>query len=47
MTEPQQFEIEIGGRSLIIDPTKLAQQANAAATVRYGDSVVLVTACYR
>jgi len=39
------FECEIGGRNLIIDTGKLARQANGAVTVRYGDTVVLVTAC--
>jgi len=39
------FEREIGGRKLIIETGKLAGQANGAVTVRYGDSVVLVTAC--
>ncbi|GAI16603.1 unnamed protein product, partial [marine sediment metagenome] len=45
MTEFQSFECEVGGRSLIIDTGKLAKQASGAATVRYGDTVVLVTAC--
>ena len=45
MIEPQSFECEIGGRNLIIETGKLAGQANAAVTVRYGDSVVLVTVC--
>ena len=36
----------IGGRELTIETGKLAQQANAAVTVRYGDTVVLVTACF-
>jgi len=39
------FNCEIGGRTLTIDTGKLAGQANGAVTVRYGDSVVLVTAC--
>jgi len=39
------FEREIGDRKLIIETGKLAGQANGAVTVRYGDSVVLVTAC--
>ncbi len=45
MTEFQSFECEVGGRSLIVDTGKLAEQASGAATVRYGDTVVLVTAC--
>ncbi|MFC2020192.1 polyribonucleotide nucleotidyltransferase [Chloroflexota bacterium] len=45
MIEPQSFECEVGGRNLIIETGKLAGQANGAVTVRYGDSVVLVTVC--
>jgi len=39
------FEYEVGGRILTIDTGKLAGQASGAVTVRYGDTVVLVTAC--
>jgi len=39
------FECEVGGRRLTIDTGKLAGQAGAAVTVRYGDTVVLVTVC--
>jgi polyribonucleotide nucleotidyltransferase len=39
------FDYTIGGRKLIIETGKLAGQANGAVTVRYGDTVVLVTAC--
>ena len=42
---PKSYEREIGGRPLAIEVGKLAGQANGAATVRYGDTVVLVTAC--
>ncbi len=45
MTSPNFFECEVGGRKLTIDTGKLAGQADGAVTVRYGDSVVLVTAC--
>jgi len=45
LIKSQPFECEIGGRSLTIDPGKLARQANGAVTVRYGDTVVLVTLC--
>ena len=38
-------EVEIGGRTLSIEMGKLAKQANGAAVVRLGDTVVLVTAC--
>ncbi|MFC2034330.1 polyribonucleotide nucleotidyltransferase [Chloroflexota bacterium] len=44
MLESQTFQHEIGGRNLIIETGKLAQQATAAVTVHYGDTVVLVTA---
>jgi len=36
----------VGGRTLTIDTGKLAELANGAVTVRYGDTVVLVTACF-
>jgi len=39
------FEKSIAGRVLAIETEKLAQQANGAVIVRYGDTVVLVTAC--
>jgi len=38
-------EVEIGGSTLSIEMGKLAKQANGAAVVRLGDTVVLVTAC--
>ena len=45
MIRYQSFECKVGGRSLIIDTGKLAGQASGAVTVRYGDTMVLVTAC--
>jgi len=45
LIESQSFECEVGGRTLIIDTGKLAKQASGAVTLRYGDTVVLVTAC--
>lgn len=39
------FQREIGGKPLIIETGALAEQANGAVTVTYGDTVVLVTAC--
>ncbi len=36
--------MELGGRELFIETGKLAKQANGAVQVRYGDTVVLVTA---
>ncbi len=41
---PTRHEIEIAGRTLSIETGKLAQQAHGSAVVRYGDTVVLVTA---
>ena len=38
------YEMELGGRKLIIENGKMAKQANGAVLVRYGDTVVLVTA---
>lgn len=38
-------EQEIAGRTLTIETGRLAGQANGSVTVRYGDTVVLVTAC--
>ncbi len=38
-------EIEVGGKSLIVETGKVARQADGAVTVRFGDTVVLVTAC--
>lgn len=45
MIEAQYFACEVGGRKLVLDTGKLAGQANGAVTVRYGETVVLVTAC--
>jgi polyribonucleotide nucleotidyltransferase len=44
--ETKTFRKNVGGRDLIIETGKLAQQADAAVTVRYGDTVVLVTVCF-
>ena len=41
----QRKEIEVGGQPLIIETGKMARQADGAVTLRYGDTVVLVTAC--
>ncbi len=43
---PQSFNCDLGGRNLIIETGKLAQQAGAAVTVTYGETVVLVTVCF-
>ena len=44
MPKLQTFKCQFGGRDLIIETGKLAGQASGAVTVRYGDTVVLVTA---
>ncbi len=38
-------EISIGASSLVIESGRLAKQADGSCTVRYGDTVVLATAC--
>lgn len=38
-------EFELGGRQMIIETGKLAKQANGAATVQYGDTMVISTIC--
>ena len=45
MAQPFAVEDTIGGRILSIETGKLAAQASAAVTLRYGDTVVLVTTC--
>src|SRR5580704_17245900 len=42
---PHQVSIDVGGRPLILEMGKIARQANGAVTARYGDTVVLVSAC--
>jgi polyribonucleotide nucleotidyltransferase len=37
--------VDIGGKPLTIETGKMAKQADAAVVVRYGDTMVLVTAC--
>jgi polyribonucleotide nucleotidyltransferase len=39
------YEIEVGGRSLIVETGRLATQANGSITVALGETVVLVTVC--
>src|SRR5256714_2403802 len=41
----QQVSISLGNSALTIECGKLAKQANGSAYVRYGDTVVLATAC--
>ena len=42
---PHQVTVEVGGRPLILETGKVAKQANGAIVARYGDTVVLTTAC--
>lgn len=42
---PQSVEQQIGGRLFTIETGKLAGQADGAVTIRYSDTIVLVTAC--
>ena len=42
---PHQVQVEVGGRTLTLETGKLAKQANGAIVARYGDTVLLVTAC--
>jgi polyribonucleotide nucleotidyltransferase len=39
----QKVEMTLGGRPLVLETGRLAKQANAAVTVRYGETVVLCT----
>jgi polyribonucleotide nucleotidyltransferase len=40
-------EMQIGGRTLSLETGRVARQANGACVIRYGDTVVLATACYK
>ena len=42
---PHQVSLEVGGRTLVLETGKIAKQANGAVMARYGDTVVLTTAC--
>ena len=42
---PHQVTVEVGGRTLVLETGKIAKQANGAIVARYGDTVVLNTAC--
>jgi polyribonucleotide nucleotidyltransferase len=43
----QTKEIQIGGKTLSLETGAIAKQANGACVIRYGDTVVLATACYK
>ena len=38
----RQFETEVGGRKVIVETGKYAEQANGSCVVRCGDTVVMV-----
>ncbi|HEX8616028.1 MAG TPA: polyribonucleotide nucleotidyltransferase [Thermoanaerobaculia bacterium] len=40
-------ELEIGGKTLSLETGAIAKQAHGSVVVRYGDTVVLATACYK
>ena len=41
----KRYEVPFGNRPLVIETGRMARQANGSVTVRYGDTVVLVTVC--
>jgi polyribonucleotide nucleotidyltransferase len=41
----EKVSLEVGGRTLTFETGKMARQAHGAVVARYGDSVVLATAC--
>ncbi len=44
MYDKKTFETQWGGKTLIIEVGKFANQAGGSCTVQYGDTVVLATA---
>jgi polyribonucleotide nucleotidyltransferase len=42
---PYQVTVEVGGRTLTLETGKIAKQANGAIVTKYGDTVILNTAC--
>src|SRR5260370_9441731 len=44
-TARHRVTVEVGGRTLTLETGKIAKQANGAIVARYGDTVVLTTAC--
>jgi polyribonucleotide nucleotidyltransferase len=41
----EQVSLEVGGRTLTLETGKIARQAHGSVLARYGDTVVLATAC--
>jgi polyribonucleotide nucleotidyltransferase len=44
MLQKKQFSVEIAGKTLTIEVSTLAEQANAAVIAKYGETVILATA---
>jgi polyribonucleotide nucleotidyltransferase len=42
---PHEVKVELGGRKLTFETGRMARQAHGAVVCRYGDTVVLATAC--
>src|SRR5579871_6838499 len=42
---PYSVTVEVGGRPLTLETGKIAKQANGAIIARYGETIVLTTAC--
>jgi polyribonucleotide nucleotidyltransferase len=42
---PYSVSVDVGGRQLTLETGKIAKQANGAITARYGDTILLTTAC--
>ena len=45
MKESKKFTMQVGGRDVVIETGKYAEQANGACVVSCGDTSVLVTVC--
>ncbi|MGH9458600.1 MAG: polyribonucleotide nucleotidyltransferase, partial [Thermoanaerobaculia bacterium] len=43
----QKKELQVGGRTLTFETGKVAKQADGACWIRYADTVVLATACFK
>jgi polyribonucleotide nucleotidyltransferase len=44
MIEKKKYELEVGGKTLTVEISSLAEQADAAVLVKYGETIVLGTA---
>jgi len=45
MIDSKKLDVVVGGKKLTFETGKIARQANAAVTVRYGDTLLLSTVC--